>query len=131
MKNWQVNYMFLNIPNYLTKTHSNKWFFVLHFFDLEQKTCKFIMIDCRWKNHASRTPTLRFSQIWDFSENLSCSYQTVPPNTFFLNSDLSSSFFSILRFFIKCVCHQQFFSLTWGTRAIFQKMLRLANSNLR
>ena len=29
---------------------------------------------------ASGPPTLRFSQIWDFSENLSFSHQTVPPN---------------------------------------------------
>ena len=41
-----------------------------------------------WCFLASGPPTLRFSQIWDFSEDLSFSHQTVPPNKCFLKLKL-------------------------------------------
>ena len=88
----------------------------------------------QWTHHyqASGPPTLRLSQIWDFSENLSFSHQTVPPNKCFLKFKLSCEFFLHSEIFLKRACHQHFFSLTWGIKAgIFQKMLRLANSNLK
>ena len=72
------------------------------------------------------------SQIWDFAENLSFSHQTVPPNKCYLKLKLIFKFIPQSEIFLKRACHQHFFSRNRGIEAeIFQKMLRLANSNLR
>ena len=99
-----------------------------------RENSKYLKYNSRIKNFlslwswglASGPPTLRFSQIWDFSENLSFSHQTVPPNKCCLKLKLIFEFFLQSEIFLKRACHQHFSSLTWGIKAeIFQKMLRL------
>lgn len=62
---------------------------------------------------ASGPTTLKFSQICDFSEDLSFSHPTVPPNILFLKLRLVFKFFFFLNLrFLQRACHQCFFRLS-------------------